>query len=228
MTDEERNQILKMIADGKVTPEEGLKLMQTLEQNPPEDEKVAPQEPAAEASGPETAKNPERSGLEADPRIARVKSAAQRLWQVPLWIGVAVIILSALGMYGLIQGPGMNFWFYCLTLPLLLGVLLIVIAVGSRKARWLFVDVRQKADEKPHRIFLGFPLPLKFAAWVLRIVRKWFPSLARELDEEKDGPGMDGAIKIIELVETSFTSNEPLVVNVDEGDDGEKVQVYIG
>ena len=39
---------------------------------------------------------------------------------------------------------------------------------------------------------------------------------------------MDGAIKIIELVETSFTSNEPLVVNVDEGDDGEKVQVYIG
>ena len=228
MTDQERNQILKMIADGKVTPEEGLKLMQALEQNPPEDEKAAPQETAAESPGHETAGKAEPSGMEVDPRISHIKSTAQRLWQVPLWIGVAVIILSAFGMYGIMKGPGMNFWFYCLTMPLLLGVLLIVIAVGSRKARWLFVDVRQKADEKPHRIFLGFPLPLKFVAWLLRIIRRWFPSLARELDEEKDGPGVDGAIKIMELVETSFTSDEPLVVNVDEGDDGEKVQVYIG
>ena len=30
------------------------------------------------------------------------------------------------------------------------------------------------------------------------------------------------------MVENGFTSEEPLVVNVDEGEDGERVQVYIG
>ena len=217
MTDQERNQILKMIADGKVTPEEGLKLMQTLEQNPPEDEKAAPQETAAEASGHETAGKAEPSGMEEDPRISHIKSTAQRLWQVPLWIGVAVIILSAFGMYGIMKGPGMNFWFYCLTLPLLLGVLLMVIAVGSRKARWLFVDVRQKADEKPHHIFLGFPLPLKLTAWFLRTFGDKIPELKKTNVDE-----------VVQLVETGLSGDQPLVVNVDEGDDGEKVRVYIG
>jgi hypothetical protein len=33
---------------------------------------------------------------------------------------------------------------------------------------------------------------------------------------------------IIQVVETGFTGEEPLIVNVDEGEDGERVQVYIG
>ena len=35
MTDQERNQVLKMIEDGKITPEEGLTLMQALDQRIP-------------------------------------------------------------------------------------------------------------------------------------------------------------------------------------------------
>jgi hypothetical protein len=175
-----------------------------------------------EESGPETAaENPEakaeRSGLEADPRIARVKSTARRLWQVPLWIGVGITVLSALGMYSILRGPGLNFWFYCLTLPLLLGILGIVAAVGSRKARWLFVNVEQKPGERPQRIFLGFPLPLKFTAWVLRTFGNKIPNLKNTSVDE-----------VIQVVETGLTGDEPLIVNVDEGEDGERVQVYIG
>jgi len=33
---------------------------------------------------------------------------------------------------------------------------------------------------------------------------------------------------VIQIIETGFTGEEPLVVNVDEGEDGEKVKVYIG
>ena len=33
MTDQERNQVLKMIEDGRISPEEGLKLLQALEQD---------------------------------------------------------------------------------------------------------------------------------------------------------------------------------------------------
>jgi hypothetical protein len=219
MTDQERNQILKMIEDGKITPEEGLKLMQALDQALPEDESPAPQVNASKGSEPGT--QSEKSGMDLDPRIARVKSTARRLWQVPLWIGVAIIVLSALGMYGIMQGPGMNFWFYCLTAPLLLGVLIIAAAAGSRKARWIFVDVQQKPGDRPERIFLGFPLPLKFAAWFLRTFKHTIPELDKKL-------GKTSTDEIIEAVEGGLDGDTPLIVNVDEGDDGERVKVYIG
>jgi hypothetical protein len=224
MTDQERNQVLKMIEEGKITPEEGLKLMQALDSSPAEEE-VRPQigPAAASESGPETAgakeseSRSEKPHPDVDPRIDHVKATARRLWQIPLWIGVGITILTAIGMYFIMRGPGMNFWFYCLSMPLLLGVLVIVAAVGSRRARWLFVNVQQKPGEKPQRIFLGFPLPLKLAAWFLR-------TFGARIDGLKD----TNVDEVIQVVETGFTGDEPLVVNVDEGDDGEKVQVYIG
>ena len=213
MTDKEREQILKMIEEGKISPEEGLKLMQVLDQESPEDET-----PASEAAtGAKFEPHAETSGMEADPRIARIKSIARRFWQVPLWIGIGVIVLSAAGMYGLIQAGHMNFWFYCLIAPLLLGVLVIAAAVGSRKARWIFVDVQQKPGEKPQRIFLGFPLPLKLTAWFLR-------TFGHKIDDLKH----TNVDEVIQVIETGFSGDEPLIVNVDEGDDGERVKVYIG
>ncbi len=55
----------------------------------------------------------------------------------------------------------MNFWFYFLLLPLLLGVALTALAAGSRAARWIYVDVHQQPGGHPEHIFLGFPLPLE-------------------------------------------------------------------
>ncbi|MBI4732994.1 MAG: hypothetical protein HY781_12875 [Chloroflexi bacterium] len=214
MTEKEREQVLKMVEDGKISPEEGLKLMQVLDQDMPEDATPAPE--AAASSGSEEPHS-EPSGMETDPKIARIKSTARRFWQVPLWIGVGVIILSAAGMYGLIQAGHMNFWFYCLIAPLLLGVLVIAAAVGSRKARWIFVDVQQKPGEKPQRIFLGFPLPLKPAAWFLR-------TFGHKIDDLKK----TNVDEVIQVIEAGFSGDEPLIVNVDEGEDGERVKVYIG
>jgi len=224
MTDQERAQVLKMIENGKISPEDGLKLMRTLDQSPAEDELTAGKtekgpesEPKAEADNNENEANAEKSSFETDPRIAHVKSTVRRLWQIPLWIGVLVTILSAWGMYTLVQAARLNFWFFCLSGMLLLGVLVIAAAIGSRKARWLFVDIHQKPNEKPARIFLGFPLPLKLTAWFLRTFGHYIPNLGKTNVDE-----------VIQVVEAGFTGEEPLVVNVDEGDEGERVQVYIG
>ncbi len=224
MTDQERNQVLKMIESGKISPEEGLHLMEALEKSPADDEK----ETAAASTAPVTAPSPEfgnvppeardeKSNFDADPRIARVKSIARRLWQIPLWIGIAVTILSAVGMYAIQRGPGMNFWFYFMLLPLFLGVGLAVAAVGTRNARWIFVNVQQKPGEKPANIFLGFPLPLKLTAWALRTFGTRIPTMTKDK--------VDG---VVEMVENGLSGDQPLVVHVDEGEDGERVQVYIG
>ena len=224
MTDQEREQVLKMIASGKISAEEGLKLMRTLDQSRAEDEMPVGIKAIGAGSNPEVeeektaSEDPAaHSSFENDPRIARVKATVQRLWQIPLWIGVFITVLSAWGMYMLVRAANLNFWFYFLSLPLLLGVLIMVAAVGSRRARWLFVDVHQKPGERPARIFLGFPLPLKLAAWFLRTFGRYIPDLGKTNVDE-----------VIEVIETGFTGKEPLVVNVDEGEDGERVQVYIG
>jgi hypothetical protein len=209
MTDQERNQVLKMIEDGKISPEDGLKLMQALEQNPADDDRTA-------AGGSNRAAR-EESGLDQDPRLEGLKASARQLWQIPLWIGVFIILLSAFGMYAILQGPGLNFWFYFMILPLLIGVLLMAVGVGSRTARWLYVDVRGKPGEGPRHIFLGFPLPLKLAAWFLRTFGGYIPEL-RKTDVDD----------VIEILSTGLNGDEPLVVNVDQGDGGEKVRVYIG
>jgi hypothetical protein len=230
MTDQEREIVLKMIEEGKITPEEGLKLMNALhapageEQPAPVKTESAVGTDQGASSGPESGEQKpqaEKSGFDSDPRIANVKSIARRYWQIPLWIGIVILMASALGMYAILMGPGMNFWFFCLTAPLLLGVLVMAIASGSRHARWLFVDVQQKPGDKPQRIFLGFPLPLKFTAWFLRTFKNKIPDLKRELGDKP-------IEEIIEVMDQSFTSEEPLVVNVDEGEEGEKVRVYIG
>lgn len=214
MTDNEREQILKMIADGKISPEEGLKLMHVLDADTPED--AVP--PAAEKTvSAEDEPRREASGMDYDPRINQIKSMVHRFWQVPLWIGLGILLLSALGMYALVAAGNMNFWFFCLIAPLLLGVLMIALASGSRTARWLFVDVHQKPGERPKHIFLGFPIPLKLTAWFLR-------TFGGKIDDLKK----TNVDEIIQVLETGFTGDEPLIVNVDEGDDGERVKVYIG
>jgi len=224
MTDKEREQVLKMIESSRITPEEGLRLMEALEQDPTADQAMTEQAESVSESRTEPETNQdsskaqtEKSSFETDPRINQVKSTVRRLWQVPLWIGIGISILSATGMYAIMRGPGMNFWFYFLILPLLLGVTILVAAVGSRKARWIFVNVQQKSGEKPAHIFLGFPLPLKLAAWFLRTFGNRIPSL--------NNTGVD---EVIQVMETGFTGDEPLIVHVDEGNDGERVQVYIG
>jgi hypothetical protein len=225
MTDQEREIVLKMIEDGKISPEEGLKLMNALKSSTDVEKPAAqPDATSVSAGKPEVDSGGvkvEHSGMAADPRIARVKSTVQRLWQVPLWIGIGITLLSALGMYFIMRGPGMNFWFFCLTLPLLLGIVVMVAGVGSRKARWIFVDVQQKPGERPGRIFLGLPLPLKLTAWFLRTFKGRIPGM----DEKLKHTNTD---EIIEAIESGLSGDEPLIVNVDEGEDGERVKVYIG
>jgi hypothetical protein len=211
MTDQERNQVLKMIEEGKITPAEGLQLLQALEQPGIEVENApAPAVEAAQDAGPAQPSDP-------DPKIEHLKETARKLWQIPLWAGIFITVASALGMYAILRGPGMNFWFFFLLLPLLLGVALTALSASSRTARWIYVDVHQHPGGYPHHILLGFPLPLKLTAWFLRTFGPMIPDLQRTNVDE-----------IIQIIESGFNGTDPLIVHVDEGDAGERVRVFIG
>ena len=216
MTDQERAQVLKMIQSGRLTPEEGLRLMQTLERNPAE-EKGNPPRPA-EASEPERVIEAGRRVIP-DADIQRGVEMIRRLWLfIPLSIGSLVAVLGGWIMYLHLRPSPANVWFYALGLPLmLLGVAIIVAASATQSAHWIYLRVEQKPWERPRSIVLGFPLPLGFVEWILRTFGHFIPDM--------DQPTIEA---MVELLEATTSPGSPLVVNVDEGEPGERVQVYLG
>ena len=117
MSSEERQQILKMIEDGKISADEAMKLIKALDESSVEMEiiEAAP----ASSSGPEAETDLKKPNA---PEFEEVARRARRLWQIPLWIGVFITVLSAYWMYTLVNTSNYGFWFYFAWLPLILGI----------------------------------------------------------------------------------------------------------
>lgn len=210
MSDLERQQVLKMVEDGKITAEEGLKLMQALGENAFGEDDLAE---ALDVVETETDGEAER-GTKSDPDFDRAIGRFRRLWLVPLAAGSLLTIASAWWMYVSLQNSGLGFWFYCAWLPFLLGVSAIAIAFESRTSRWLYVNVQQKPGESPQRILILFPLSP--VSWLLGLFGNFIPGVQKSTVDE-----------VIQAVFKSTKSSEPLLVDVHDKD-GQHVQVYIG
>ena len=131
-------------------------------------------------------------------------------------IGISITVVSGLLMFLAYQSRGFGFWFACLWFPLLFGVVIMSLAAASRTTRWLHVRIHQEPGEWPQTIAISLPLPIRFAAWVMRIIKPYIHNMENtSLDEV-----------ILALEKTS--PDEPFYVKVDEGESGEKVEVYIG
>jgi hypothetical protein len=206
MSAEERRKILQMVADGKISAEEAAALMRSLDELAEDEIQVIEAE--------------SNSGGESIPaaEFDQVRERARYFALIPLWVGIILTVLSAWWMFSVQQNAGLNFWFFCLTMPFLLGVLLIALGAGGRSSRWLYVNVdRSRQNDWPKNITLALPLPLGLAGWFLRNFGSYIEGLkGTKVDE------------VIMAISAAKTVTGPLIVNVDEGDGGERVQVFIG
>ena len=244
MSSDEQKQILKMVEDGKISADEAMKLIKALEVVSAEDEieiieSEAPPFGLPRDPGERGTRDPGRaprgemafgddtgseSGFEAvdelggsaGPEFEEVKARARRFAMVPLGIGVLFTVLASYWLYVLVQNANYGFWFACAWFPLLLGVLLMALSAGGMNARWLYVNVDQAPGERPQHITLGFPIPLGLLGWLLRNFGHYVRGMDRQHVDD-----------IMTLLATT-DAHDPLIVNVDEGDRGERVQVYIG
>ncbi|HMZ08662.1 MAG TPA: hypothetical protein PK078_13685 [Anaerolineales bacterium] len=213
MSSEERRKILQMVADGKISAEEAATLMRALDDDA--EAETASAEPEVIEVGPGF--GGERSEA---PELETVRRRAGRFSGAFLWIGILFTVLSAWAMFGIQQNAGLNFWFYCMSMPLMLGIVLIALGAKSKTSRWLYVNVdrtQSKDTDGPRKISLAFPLPLGFASWFIR-------TFGNRIDDLKD-KNVDAVADTIMLAKNM---TEPLVVHVDDDDDGTKVQVFIG
>jgi hypothetical protein len=219
----ERLQILEMIEKGVITAEEGVKLLNSLPDEA--EEETPPLMPASAQPGAEASPEPEVIVEEPAPETKATTTTTdfqketrkwRRWWWIPLSVGIVITVVSGLLMVSAYQSSGFGFWFACLWFPLLLGVLIISLAATSRTTRWLHVRVHQEPGEWPRTIAISLPIPIRFTAWILRIVKPHIDNVENvNLDE-----------LVLALEKTS--PEQPIYVKVDEGDTGEKVEVYIG
>ena len=217
MSAEERKKILQMVAEGKISAEGAAALMRALDGDADPDT-----DPEDESAGAEVEVIQSHAGSSYEraeaPEFDRIKERARRFALVPLWVGIFITVFSAWAIYSIQQNVGVNFWFYCMTLPLLLGVLLIALGAGGRTSRWIYIDVDRRNAEPgdgPRHITLGFPIPLGFVAW-------FFENFGHNFTGMNKGR-VEG---IIQMMNATRDSKEPLMINVD--DDNAHVQVYIG
>jgi hypothetical protein len=203
MTEEsERLQILEMIEGGIIS---------------------ATQEASGASAMPETAPSTNTTYEEPGPETARpapdldshVRKWSRWYW-IPMWIGVGITVVSGALMYLAFDRGGFSFLFACTWFPFLLGVAVMALAWASRTARWIHVRVQQKEDDWPRNIAISLPLPIRLTAWFVRIFSPHIPKL--------NGASLDELILVLEKTSPAA----PLFVQVDEGKDGERVEVYIG
>lgn len=196
----ERMEILAKIEGGKLSAEEGAQKLQDLGSEQSED--------VGTRSHTQTGRpNP---GLDAED-LEKWK----RWWTVPLWVGIGVTILSGMWMNAAFLASGAGLWFFCSWLPLSVGILLILLGSMSRSSRWLHVRIKQSGDDAA-KVAISLPIPIRLSAWALRTFGRFVP-------------GMDGtALDEIILALDQKTTENPFYIHLEDDEDGEQVEVFIG
>lgn len=204
---DERQQILQMLQEGKITTEQAMELLEAI------DTDTAPL-PAFTASPAEPMVGEIVS--EATPNMDRYRS----WWQIPFFISLAVMVLFGFWLRALYQSAdgALTFGFICVWSLFMLTVGLTTLAFLSRRAAWVHVRVQEK---KGRRVAISLPLPLGIASWGI--------NLARGFVDDATQIKLDMASEFVKSAKESMQEpgHEPLTIHVDD-EDGDRVQVYIG
>jgi hypothetical protein len=195
----ERLRILKLIESGQIGVQEGVRRLETLDQG---GRSVAAGETPAATQG-RTAEFPEtvRSGF------------VQVVWQIVFGAGAAVIagggllLARAYTREGL---PGLTSGWVLFTL----GLVVLGLGWWLRRARWFTLRVR---EPKGRALTIALPLPLGFVIWLLQLARFFVPQI-QELEVDH----------MLLALRDELQADRPLVINVDEGADGDQIEVYFG
>jgi len=200
--DAAQTRVLQMVQNGTITAAEGERLLRAMGEEP------EPQPDRAAAAVSQSA-----------PPEACDRRRGMPSWWQSAWLYVFALALTLAGM-GLgftiliMQGQARTGWLAC-TLPVLgFGALLAGLTWWSRQARWLHINVREAGQ----RVHISLPVPLRLAAFALRVARPWVPQLRETAIDEA----------LLALADADIEGQEMLVVEVDDAEEGEQVEVRLG
>lgn len=195
----ERLEILKMVEMGQIDAKDAALLLSALKESQPVEEADGT---LAEAPSP----------VREPPEPMETRWA--RFWIYPLMAGGVMLLFGALVVALVSLTGGAWGWLLCGWPLLLLGLLVFGLALWSRSATWMHLRISEGGKRK---MALSFPVPLGLAAWALRIAQPFVPQLR--------DTGVD---EVILAVRDSASKGEPLYIDVQDDEDGERVELYLG
>jgi hypothetical protein len=223
-TNDERQQVLRMIADGKITPEEGARLLAALGGGAPPAlaesaaSTDASTEPADDLPYPEQADTQQQAYTPEQevvpPPIEAQLPDTRHWWQVPFWIGAALLVAGAFTLAGGLSGSAICLALLCGLPLLLIGILAIIVAWFARNGPWVHIRVK---NDRPgeHNINLSVPLDLGVVA--VRVAEPFVPQMRNT-----------GVDDVILSMKDNVQKDQPLIIDVHDDEDGEHVQVIVG
>lgn len=132
-------------------------------------------------------------------------------WMMPFAVGLA---FTALG--GWLASLG-GWWWVGVVPALAVGIPLMTLAAASGRWPWVHVRIDTGGGEWPRRIAISLPLPLGVTAWLLKRFSHRLPGLDETAIDE-----------LLIALQGNVSKDEPLSVLVEEGDAGERIEVYLG
>ncbi|MEJ2597753.1 MAG: hypothetical protein P8Z00_05430 [Anaerolineales bacterium] len=239
-----RMHVLKMIESGAIDADEGIRLLQDLPQEDEAPDRVANQPapiamPSAiplDAPGQAvTQPDGEDSQTEFDPREEEpvqgtvmpnhpIPEGAERWrawWMIPFWVGLAITVASSGLLYWALLVAGVGLGFFLALLPFLAGVALMFLTWQARSACWLHLRVHQGPGQFPQTIAISFPLPLRLASWFLSVFHDRLPNQMGQFDR-------DSLETLIQSLKQSASANTPFYLEVQDDEDGDRVEIFIG
>ena len=212
-TNKERLEILDMIQRGTISAEQGLKLIEALDET---EDNLAKEYLDAKAILENTDDRVEHNRATSLQDVEDF-SEWRKWWIIPFWIGVGITVLGGSLIYWAWSAKGFGVGFVLAWIPFLIGIGVLVLGWNSQTGPWLHLRIQQSPGEKPEQIAISLPLPIRFVAWALRTFGEFIPRL--------NTSGIDEII--LALADKSITE-APLIVDVNDDEDGERVKIYIG
>lgn len=202
---DERRKILEQIELGEISVEEGARRLEGLSSGPAEPEATTAGATATEDMAPEV--EPAKTTPDFTP-----PAWANAVRYAVLWLGVVLVAWGGsllVSAYTSDVPSGRLGWGWVL---FFLGVGGVATGWWLQGASWLYVRVREPGSRP---INIAMPVPFGLVAGVLRLLGPFIPQLQDT-----------GADEVILAMRDELRAGNPMVVQVDEGEDGEQVEVY--
>ena len=212
--DPTRRKILDMVQNGDINAEEGLQLLNAFNKS----SGLNFQETGYDAEAPEEIVETINIKTFSEKQVAGDDQELKKLkrrklwWLLPFGVGLVLTIMGSFWMYTSFESKGLGWGFWLSWFPFLFGIAVMVLASLSSKAKWLHLKIHEK-DKNTH-INISLPLPLGVTHWVLG---NW----GDKIPHVRDMP----VNSIIEQIQTSIDSENPLYLHVDDDDD--EVEILI-
>lgn len=192
----ERLRILDLIESGQISAEEGVRRLEGLGES-------AETAHASETSAPMDDQDQPAGQF---PMSGLVRIA----WQIVFGVGVVVLAVGGLLLaraYGMEGMPGLTFGWVLLVL----GLVVLILGWWLKTARWFYLRVREHDGA---RFTIALPLPLGLVVALLRVAKPFVPQV-QEMEADQ----------LILAMRDELQRGRCFAVEVDEGDDGDQIQI---